>query len=59
MGPEGDAFAVVGADGLVHGTSDLSVVDASVFPRIPRATPAWPVVTAGERLARSLVDRLV
>jgi choline dehydrogenase len=59
MGPEGDAFAVVGADGLVHGTSNMSVADASVFPRIPRATPAWPVVTAGERLARSLVDRLV
>jgi choline dehydrogenase-like flavoprotein len=30
------------------------VADASLFPDIPRATPALPVVVAGERIATSI-----
>jgi choline dehydrogenase-like flavoprotein len=55
MGRHGDPRAVVGPDGSVHGLPNLFVGDASVFPQIPRATPAWPTVVVGERIARSMM----
>ena len=45
---------VVDADGRVHGVDGLVVADASIFPEIPRATPALPVVVAGERIALAI-----
>lgn len=58
MGGADDTDAVVDAGGSVYGVSALTVADASVFPQVPRSTPAWPVVVAGERIARSLLDRI-
>ena len=45
---------VVDGDGRVHGIDGLVVADASIFPDVPRATPALPVVVAGERIARTI-----
>lgn len=54
MGPESDAASVVDHQGRVHGTEGLHVCDASVFPDIPRATPALPVVMVAEKLSVDL-----
>jgi choline dehydrogenase len=32
----------------------LRIADASIFPELPRSTPALPVVVAGERIAASI-----
>ncbi|HVQ87781.1 MAG TPA: GMC family oxidoreductase [Actinomycetes bacterium] len=45
---------VTDGDGRVHGIDGLVVADASIFPELPRATPALPVVVAGERIARTI-----
>ena len=57
MGTSGDAGAVVDHEGRVHGLEGLRVADASIFPDIPRATPALPVVVAGERIAAAMIGR--
>ncbi|MFM8893974.1 MAG: GMC family oxidoreductase [Actinomycetales bacterium] len=49
-----EAGGVCDADGRVHGISGLRIADASLFPDVPRATPALPVVVAGERIAAAL-----
>lgn len=56
MGPADDAMAVVDARARVHGVSGLRVADASIMPRIPRATTAMPTVVIGERVARMLLE---
>jgi choline dehydrogenase len=58
MGREGDHAAVVDGEGRVFGSDGLVVADASVFPDIPRATPALPTVVAAERIAAGLVAAL-
>ncbi len=55
MGRADDRSSVVDHDGRVHGVESLRVADASVFPEIPRSTPALPTVVVGERIVRSLV----
>jgi choline dehydrogenase len=53
MGHTTDLMAVVDAVGRVHGVANLTVADASVLPRVPRSTPALPVVVTAERIAAS------
>lgn len=56
MGPAEDPGAVVGNRGQVHGVEGLFVADASIMPRIPRATTAMPAVVIGERIAAFLLE---
>jgi choline dehydrogenase-like flavoprotein len=49
MGPASDRQAVVGSDFRVHGTRNLRVVDASVFPRIPGFFLVTAVYMAAEK----------
>ncbi|GCD93051.1 GMC family oxidoreductase [Embleya hyalina] len=58
MGPADDPAAVVEHTGRVHGLTGLHVADASVFPDIPRATPALPTTVVGERIAAFLKEIL-
>lgn len=46
-GPHG----VVNAAGTVHGLANVRIADASIFPDVPRATTAFPVVLVAERMA--------
>ena len=47
---------VVDDDGLVVGTDNVHVVDASVFPDIPSTNTYLPTLMLAERLAARLVD---
>jgi choline dehydrogenase len=51
MGREGDATAVVDSSGRVLGLKGLSVIDASIIPRIPSANTHLCVIALAERLA--------
>ena len=51
MGPATDPLAVVDAEGHVHGTAQLRVVDASIFPTGPRCNLHAPTVAVAERMA--------
>jgi choline dehydrogenase-like flavoprotein len=50
MGVEGDPLRVVDSRGRVDGVANLRIIDASVFPTIPRATIHHPVVAVAEKL---------
>lgn len=52
MGRADDPMAVVDSDGHVIGLEGLSVADASVIPRLPRANTHVPVTVVAEELAR-------
>jgi choline dehydrogenase len=56
MGGAGDPEAVVAPDGRVHGVERLRVVDASIFPRIPRAPTNATTVMVAERIAALMRD---
>jgi choline dehydrogenase len=49
MGPASDPMAVVDSEFRVHGTSNLRVVDASVFPRIPGYFILMPIYMISEK----------
>jgi len=51
MGPAGDAMAVVDEHCRVHQVEGLRVVDASVMPSVPRATPNLTCIVIAERAA--------
>jgi choline dehydrogenase len=51
MGCEGDRGAVVDERCQVYGTDNLWLVDASVFPAVPRAVPHLTVIMLAERVA--------
>jgi choline dehydrogenase len=56
MGPDPAQGAVVDPRGRVHGVPGLRVADASVFPNLPRATPALPIAVIGERIADLILE---
>ncbi len=51
MGPATNRAAVVDAEGNVHGTEGLSVVDASIIPDAPSGFPHLAVIMIAERLS--------
>ena len=56
MGPANDPASVVDVQGRVRGVDGLRVVDASVFPSLPRATIHFPVVAVAEKLAAGMAQ---
>ena len=49
MGPKSDPLAVVDSEFLVHGTKNLRIVDASVFPKIPGLFIVVPIYMISEK----------
>jgi choline dehydrogenase len=54
MGPADDPMAVAGADGKLHGLSNVYVGDASLMPVIPRANTHLTTVAVATRVAESV-----
>jgi len=57
MGAENDPRAVTDPSGRVYGVQGLRVVDASIFPVIPRANPNIPVIMAAEKIADQIIQK--
>ncbi len=55
MGHASDPMAVVNGDFKVHGTRNLRVVDASVFPRIPGLFIVVPIYMVAEKASESII----
>lgn len=55
MGPEDDPMAVTNPQGQIHGIVGLRVVDASIFPVVPRANTNFPVLMAAEKIADTML----
>ena len=58
MGPGEDPHDVVNAKCMVHGVDGLSIVDASIFPVIPRVPTNLTVIVVAERAATFLCEAL-
>jgi choline dehydrogenase len=54
MGPADDPAAVAGADGRIHGLSNVYIGDASLMPVIPRANTHLTTAAVAARLADKL-----
>ncbi|MCO1334797.1 GMC family oxidoreductase N-terminal domain-containing protein [Microbulbifer sp. OS29] len=59
MGPASDPMAVVDSKFRVHGTNNLRVVDASVFPRIPGFFIVVPVYMISEKASDDIIATAV
>ena len=55
MGAEDDPMAVTDTQGRVRGIAGLRVVDASIFPVVPRANTNFPVLMAAEKIADTML----
>lgn len=51
MGADDDPMAVTDADGRVRGLAGLRIVDASIFPTLPRANTNFPTIMVAEKIA--------
>jgi len=56
MGADDDPMAVTDPQGRVRGVHGLRVVDASVFPVVPRANTNFPVLMVAEKIADAILD---
>ncbi|WP_169166442.1 GMC family oxidoreductase [Cellulomonas taurus] len=56
MGPDGDAMAVAGPDGKVHGLTNVHIGDASLIPVVPRANTNLTTIAVAGRVA-DLISR--
>jgi 5-(hydroxymethyl)furfural/furfural oxidase len=55
MGSADDPMAVTSPSGQVRGVQALRVVDASIFPMIPRANTNFPVMMVAEKIADEIL----
>ena len=55
MGAADDPMAVVDATGRVRGLSGLRVIDASIFPSVPRANTNFPTLMTAEKIADGIL----
>lgn len=56
LGTADDVLAVVDERARVHGIDGLRIADASIMPRVPRATTAMPSIVMGEKVAEMLIQ---
>jgi 5-(hydroxymethyl)furfural/furfural oxidase len=56
MGSATDPMAVTDAGGRVRGVPGLRIVDASLFPTIPRANINLPTIMLAERIADMIIE---
>lgn len=56
MGERTDPMAVVDTQGLVFGVSNLRVVDASIFPFLPRGPPMSSVYMIAGKIADQILS---
>jgi 5-(hydroxymethyl)furfural/furfural oxidase len=57
MGSDDDPLAVTDETGGVRGVPGLRVVDASIFPTIPRSNTNLPTIMVAEKVADALLER--
>jgi 5-(hydroxymethyl)furfural/furfural oxidase len=55
MGAEDDPMAVTDGQGRVRGVGGLRVVDASLFPVVPRADTNFPTLMTAEKIADAML----
>jgi 5-(hydroxymethyl)furfural/furfural oxidase len=58
MGSEDDPMAVTDTQGRVRGVGGLRVVDASLFPVVPRADTNFPTLMTAEKIADAILAAL-